>query len=155
MNARTAEWVRIGILGLGVVSAWSALVVQFRTFLAAYGTLFHVSTTVASNPLLTPCLYGSLAFLGAFAWAIYLYVYPNERSDVWLNRLLLFGVVFAAVVVLYDCADYFHLFRFGVPLVCTPGVNPLYTPCFRGLIFFAAAFATGFWIRKGDATERI
>lgn len=142
---RTPEWLRIGILGIGVISSWSALIAQFQTFLGAYGTLLHASTSVATNPLLTPCLYGSLAFLAAFVWACLLYLYPSERGDVWLNWLLLFGIVFAGVVVAYDCADYFHLFRFNVPIVCTPGVNPLYTACFRGLIFFTAAYGAGLW----------
>jgi uncharacterized membrane protein YbhN (UPF0104 family) len=131
------NYLRTFILGLGVVSAWSALILQFSNF---YGAVAG-----ATNPYLTPCLYGSLCFLAALAWSGYLIVRPNAQSEVWLQRLLAFGIVFAAVVVAYDCADYLGLFRFGVPIVCSPGVNPIYTPCFRGLVFFALAYAAGAW----------
>jgi hypothetical protein len=140
------------ILGAGVISAWSALVAQFRDFLAAYGTLWHASTTFVGNPLLTPCLYGSVAFLAALIWSLALHIRPGEASEKWLGRFLIFGIVFAALVVGYDCADYLHLFSFGIPLVCKPGVNPLYTPCFRGLLFFIAAYAAGWWQRKVRAS---
>jgi hypothetical protein len=143
---RVPEYIRALILAAGVGSSWSALIVQFTDFYRAYGTLWHMSTGIATNPLLTPCLYGSLAFLAAFVWSCVLLFRPNPRADIWLNRLLLFGVAFAAVVVAYDCADYLHLFIVGIPIVCTPNVNPLLTPCFRGLIFFAAAYAAGLWV---------
>lgn len=129
------EYLRTTILGLGIISAWSALVAQFVRF---YGGAY-----LATNPYLTPCLYGSLAFLVALAWSAYLILYPNLNSEKWLQRLLIFGVVFAALVVTYDCLDYLHLFSFGVPIVCTPGVNSIYTPCFRGLIFFLLAYIAG------------
>ena len=149
---RYTTYLRSLILGVGVISAWSALIPQFRDFLAVYGTLWHASTTAASNPLLTPCLYGSLAFLAALVWSLWLDINPNPDSGKWLSRFLVFGIVFAAVVTSYECADYFGLFKFGVPLVCKPGVNPLYTPCFRGLIFFIAAYAAGRWQHKAQAS---
>jgi hypothetical protein len=143
---RVPEYTRAFILAAGVVSSWSALIIQFGAFYRTYGTLWHLSTGSATNPFLTPCLYGSLAFLAAFLWACILFIWPNQRSDIWLNRLLLFGVLFAAVVVAYDCADYLHLFSVGIPIVCAPHVNPLFTPCFRGLIFFALAYVAGRWV---------
>lgn len=132
-------------MAIGVVSSWSALITQFKQFLAAYGTLLHASTTTASNPLLTPCLYGSLAFLVALVWSVYLHIEPNQRSEKWLTRLIIIGIAFAVLVVSYECADYFGLFKFGVPFVCSPGENPFYTACFRGLIFFIAAYWAGWW----------
>jgi hypothetical protein len=147
-NMEYGAYLRTFILGAGVVSSWSALIAQFRNFLGAYGTLMHASTTTFSNPLLTPCLYGSLAFLVALVWSTALHIYPNQASEKWLGRLLLFGIVFAVVVVSYDCADYFGLIRFGALFVCTPGVNPLYTACFRGLLFFIAAYAAGWWQQR-------
>ncbi len=148
MNARVASWARLLILGAGVVSSWSALIVQFRAFYATFGTFLHVSEGTVTNPFLTPCLYGSLAFLGAFFWASALHLRSSARSEVWLSRLLLFGMIFAAVVMGYECADYFHIFSFGVPLVCAPNANPLTTPCFRGLIFFILAYLASFWMRS-------
>lgn len=145
MTMRYTEYLRTFVLGLGVISSWSALAVQFQTFLGEYGTLLHGSTSLAANPLLTPCLYGSLAFLVALFWSAMLIVHPSGRSEVWLQRLLIFGIVFAAVVTTYDCAEYLGIFRVGVPIVCSPGQNPLYGACFRGLIFFALAYGAGVW----------
>lgn len=145
MSMRAASWMRIGVLGIGVVSAWAALIVQFRVFYAAYGTFAHASTGLATNPFLTPCLYGSLAFLGAFVWASILHLRPSVRSDIWLSRLLLFGVVFAGVVSAYDCVQYYHIFSLGIPVVCDPNTNPFFTACFRGFLFFIAAYILSFW----------
>jgi hypothetical protein len=139
------KYLRTFVLGAGVVSSWSAVIVQFSQFYKLYGTFLHASTLYATNPFLTPCLYGSLAFLVACIWSCWLVLYPNARSEWWLNALLIFGIVFASVVMLYECGLYFGYFRFGPILVCTPGVNPLYTPCFRGLIFFFLAFAASWW----------
>jgi hypothetical protein len=147
------DYVRTGLLGLGVVSSWTALASQFIAFLQTYGTLWHVSTSVATNPVLTPCLYGSLAFLAAFIWSCALLLRPNLSGDIWLNRLLLFGAVFAAAVVLYDCSQYYKLFSLGVPLVCSPQANPFFTACFRGLVLFVASYLAGVWvIRKRSIT---
>lgn len=154
MTRHTIEWIRIVILGAGVVSAWVALTAQSFTFYVAYRTFWHESTSVATNPFLTPCLYGALAFLGAFFWASILHLFPNPRSEMWLKRLLIFGIVFAGVVVAYDCADYFHLFSFGVPIVCNPNANPLATACFRGLIFFIVAYVTSVWLKGKPLPQR-
>lgn len=145
---RYLSYLRTLILGAGVVSAWTAVIVQSQSFLLTYGTFMHASGSTVTNPFLTPCLYGSIAFLVAFLWSCWLILNPNERSEWWLQALLVFGIVFAGVVNLYDCGEYFHIFRIGVPIVCAPGVNPLFTPCFRGFVFFLLSFVAGRYLRN-------
>lgn len=140
-----AAYTRTVVLGAGVVSAWSALTVQLVNF--------YIGATGATNPYITPCLYGSLAFLVALVWSSMLIVHPNPRGEVWLQRLLIFGIIFAALVTAYDCADYLGLIHLGVPIVCSPGVNPIFGACFRGLIFFIAAYAAGVWQTRSDNSE--
>lgn len=124
------------VLGGGVVFSWHALGLQFAQFIAQYGTLFQFTGITNANPLLTPCFYGSCAFVVAFVWALVLTTSYNHRSMRWLVRFLMFGVCFALIVLTYEALEYFKVFSVGVPISCAPGVHPLETPCFTGLLFF-------------------
>jgi len=136
------------ILG-GAVFAWTTLFGQFERFLGVYHTLFRFADCIMPNPLITPCFYGAVAFLVALGWSAYLIVRPSMRGDVWLSRLLLFGVFFALAVLGYEAAEYYKWIDFGgVSVSCAPGVHPLATPCFTGLLFFGAAYALSFAILR-------
>lgn len=125
----------------GTVFAWSKLIPQLRDFLALYGTFFRFSDCVIPNPFLTACFYGSAAFLVALFWSLAVYQHPSYASERRLRNFLLFGVVFAASVVSYEAALYYKLLAAGsVPVTCTPGVSPVETPCFTGMLFFIAAY---------------
>ena len=127
----------------GAIFAWSKLLPQFGDFQSRYGTLLHFNDLSIPNPFLTACLYGSLAFLVALYWSCRVYQDPHLVSARRLRNFLLFCVIFAASVVAYEAALFYGLLAPGaVPVTCTPGVHPLYTPCFYGLLFFTAAFIT-------------
>jgi hypothetical protein len=114
------------VLFFGTIFAWAALFRQFS------GT--------GPNPFLTACFYGSVAFLVALFWSVRVYqrpAFPGERR---LRNFLLFCVVFAATVVAYEAVVFYKLFSVGTnAFICTPGVPPLETPCFTGLLFFTGA----------------
>lgn len=129
MTPSTKKLIRIQtiILFLGTIYAWSKLLPQFATF--------------SPNPFLTACLYGSLGFLVALFWSVFVYQQPTERSERYLRNFLLFCVLFAASVVTYEAFVYYHLFGLRTnAFICTPGVHPLETPCFTGMVFFITAF---------------
>ncbi|HQT83082.1 MAG TPA: hypothetical protein PLW99_02960 [Candidatus Paceibacterota bacterium] len=127
----------------GTVFAWSATLSQFSTFHSLYGTLFRFTDCTVPNPLTTACFYGSTAFLVALFWSVRAYQRPHPVNQRRLRNFLLFCVVFAASVVAYEAVEYYKLF--GPPtsaFICTPGVSPVQSPCFTGLLFFIAAFVT-------------
>lgn len=129
------------ILFGGTVFAWSKLLAQFSNFHSLYGTIFKFSGCTVPNPLLTACFYGSTAFLVALFWSIMLYQDPNPVSERRLRNFLLFCVIFAGSVVAYEAVEYYKLLGGGTTaFICTPGVSPLQTPCFFGMLFFIAAF---------------
>lgn len=139
----------------GMVFAWTRLIMQFRNFHALYGTIWRFRDCTLPNPMATACFYGSLAFVAAFIWSLTLVQKPSLVSQRRLRNFLLFCVVFAGSVVSYETADYLKLIPGGgVPVSCTPGVNPILTPCFYGLLFFLGAFITSiFATRRLRATN--
>src|SRR5665647_240164 len=101
--------------------------------------------TVTKNPLLTPCFWGSVAFLFTLAWTLALLLESNSaklRSQ--LNKLwwlLLGGTLFAAgnnILPIYR----FYTKPAGSLIGCSSGVvtNPYVTSCFLGFSAFLAAF---------------
>lgn len=117
----------------GTVFAWSALLAQFGDSPFFGGT--------GANPLLTACFYGSVAFLVALFWSVRAYQNQSSASERRLRGFLLFCVAFAASVVAYEAVVFYKLLGIGTnAFICTPGVHPLQTPCFIGLLFFTGAF---------------
>jgi len=126
-HARGLLLVQTLVLFGGAIFAWSKLLPQFGDLPRA---------------LATACFYGSTAFLAALYWSCCVYQRPALASERRLRNFLLFCVVFAASVVAYEAIVYYKLFGIGTTVfICTPGVSPLQTPCFYGLLFFIAAFA--------------
>lgn len=140
MNTKGLLIAQVLVLVGGTAFAWSKLIPQFQNFFALYGTLFRFSGCAVPNPLATACLYGSTAFLVALFWSVTVYQNPQYASQRRLRNFLLFCVVFAGSVVLYETAEYYKLFTSAVSVTCTPGAFPLATPCFYGMLFFIAAF---------------
>ncbi|MFA7302399.1 MAG: hypothetical protein WC030_01485 [Candidatus Paceibacterota bacterium] len=128
--------IQVAILFVGTVFAWSKLIPQLTNFYALYGTFFRVSDCVVPNPFVTACLYGSLAFIVALFWSVRVYVAPSYTSERYLRNFLVFCVAFAGSVVLSEAGEYYHWYSSTVSVTCSPGVSPLATPCFTGLIFF-------------------
>ena len=143
MNAKTILLLQSFLLFAGTVFAWSNLLPQGGNFLKLYGTLFRFTDISVPNPFLTACLYGSLAFLIAVYWSVRVYQRPQYAGERLLRNFLLFCVVFAGSVFLYEAADFYHLLGAGaVSVSCNPGTPPLSTPCFYGMLFFIGAFIT-------------
>ncbi len=141
MPIKTTLLIQSLFLFAGTIFSWSKLFPQFLNFQALYGTVFRFNDLSVPNPFLTACLYGSLAFLAALYWSLRVYQRPQWGSGRALRNFLLFCVVFAGSVFLYEAADYYKLLGAGaVSVSCNPGTPPLETPCFTGMLFFVAAF---------------
>lgn len=141
------------ILAGGVVFSWSRVVIQLQTFYARYGTFFKFNDCAIPNPLVTACFYGAVAFVVALVWSGLIlqsevFVLKNER---YLRNFLLFGVCFAATVLTYEFLAFYKIIKTSGKIIsCTPGVFPLYTPCFVGFLFFVGAFLVAGYIVKSQ-----
>jgi hypothetical protein len=130
------------ILVGGTVFAWSKLLGQFDNFKFVYGTIFRFQDCVIQNPFLTPCFWGSLAFIIATVVSFFIWIKPVYTRERYLRNFLLFCVFFAGSVVVYEFVEYYKLFGANtVSVSCTPGVFPLFSPCFTGLLFFLCAYS--------------
>jgi len=138
----------------GMVFAWSKLIPQLVDFYARYGTFFRVSDCVVPNPFLTACLYGSLAFAGALYWSLRVYLSPAYMSERYLRNFLVFCVAFAGSVVLSETVEYYKLFTGVVSVTCSPGVAPVATPCFTGMIFFIVALVMALFTTRRFRSEK-
>ncbi len=128
------------ILAGGTLYTWSKLVVQIDNFLMSYGSLLRFQNCIIPNPLVTACFYGSIAMLVAFVWSARITYRYNEQSQKWLRYLLYFGTVFATAVLGFEFLQFYDRLSVEINAIgCTPGVHPLRTPCFIGLLFFLTA----------------
>lgn len=137
MNKEPLSFLLVVLLGSGMVFAWYALGEQISAYYAA-GNSF----VAPIHPVLTPCFYGSCAFVVAFVWALVLWR-TQGTSHVWMFRFLVFCTIFAAVVVAYESLIYAHVIP-SLPFNCAPGVHPLNTACFTGMLFFMVSAACSY-----------
>jgi len=145
---RVLPRLQVALLGAGTAFSWVTLVADYRRFFAAGGRVFELSGCVVQNPLLTPCFYGALAFLIAFAWSVAILrsspqvARARERGLVWL---LAAGTVFAWGNFAYEVLRFFSAQKTSSSFSCPPGeglVHPLLAPCFYGALIFLAALVT-------------
>jgi hypothetical protein len=139
------------LLAAGTIFSWSRVVVQFQTFIQRYGTIFRIKDCAFPNPFVTACFYGSVAFIVALVWSgvILQSQTPNPKSERYLRNFLLFCIFFALSVLTFEFLTYYKVFRTSAPIVsCSPGVFPLYTPCFIGMLFFLASYLVARYITK-------
>ncbi len=68
--SRTILKVQVAVLAIGTGFSWITLIVDYRRFFASGGHVLHFSGCVVTNPIITPCFYGALAFLAACVSAL-------------------------------------------------------------------------------------
>lgn len=138
---------QVAVLAIGTAFAWFTLAGDYRRFFGAGGEVFQWSGCAVTNPLLTPCFYGALAFLAALVWALVLLrsaPAAAARRQRGLNWLLAAGTVFAWSNLAYEVFLYSQQ-RPASAFSCPPPgeavVHPLMTPCFYGALIFLTALA--------------
>lgn len=142
---RTLLKLQVAVLAIGTGFSWITLVFDYHRFFASGGHILDISGCVVTNPVITPCFYGALAFLVAFVWAFAIFrstpdaVLKRQRG---LQFLLAAGTVFAWGNFSYEVYRFMQSKSATSAFSCPAGivgVNPLMTPCFYGALIFLTA----------------
>lgn len=144
-------WLYLQALALlaGNVIGWSTISKEVNTFCdeagGGFGSLLTFSGTVTTNPLLTPCFWGSIVFLITLAWTLTLILEKNKDKILKSHKKLVYllggGTVFALVNNIPVFYNYYTKPP-GSTVSCSADrvLNPFATSCFLGLAAFFAAF---------------
>ena len=149
--------VQVAVLALGVVFSWLTLLFDYQHFFAAGGHVLEVSGCAVSNPIVTPCFYGALAFLAAFFWSVsILRAAPDlmTQRQRGLNWLLTAGTVFAWGNFAYEVYRFIQPQPSASAFSCRREaalVHPLMTPCFYGALIYLAALVVSMFILRARA----
>ncbi|MBN1169307.1 hypothetical protein JXA63_05475 [Candidatus Woesebacteria bacterium] len=141
------------ILLFGVIYAWTNVFISFRNFYGFEGTIFKFRDCYLTNPVLTPCFWGAIAFLAAFIWSLRNLKITDEvilkKSQKYLTYLLAFGTVFAFSVF---GNEVFQLLRSdtGEIQTCLGSIdNPLKSSCLYGAIIYLTSFVYALKMKNG------
>ncbi len=123
----TLARLRTGLLALGTAFSWMTLADDFNEYFFGFSV---------SNPFLTPCFYGAIAFFAAFV----LSVLDLEKI---LVGLLVGGTLFAWGSFGLEAWRFYFPANAPSGFSCPPvaGGDPLLQPCFYGALIFTAALA--------------
>lgn len=128
------------LLLTGVLFSGFNLIKNFILFYQVEGTIFKIYDCSIPNPVTEACFYGSLAFLGAFIWSVFIYKKGTTKAQNYLWWFLGAGTIFAWYNVTKEFLAFYgpHV---GQILACggRPIVNPFLTPCFTGASIFLFA----------------
>lgn len=144
-------WLSVQLLALlwGNYVGWSTIIsdINYYCLNEAKGleALLSFSGTVTTNPLLSPCFWGTLVFGAATIWTVRLLILKDDtkraREYRQLLLLLVAGTLFAAI----NNVPLFYRFYTtpkGTAASCSVGkllTNPFMTSCFYGFSAFAGA----------------
>ena len=151
---RTLLKVQVAVLAIGTGFSWITLVFDYQRFFASGGHVLNISGCAVTNPIITPCFYGALAFLAAFVWALAILrsapesVLKRQRG---LQLLLAAGTVFAWGNFTYEVYRFMQSQPAASAFSCPAGeiaVNPLMTPCFYGALIFLTTLVVSILITR-------
>jgi hypothetical protein len=147
----------LALLG-GSIVGWVTIIREVDYFCEVQGTglsgLTSFSGTLTTNPIATPCFWGSIFFLIALGWTIYLLFVSDSQKTLWhqtrLVWLLVGSTLFAAANNVYTFYKYYSnnsgTDHFGCP--ANKIENPFMTACFAGGVAFLLALIFGYLYLK-------
>ena len=147
----TTFWLSLQALALvwGNFVGWTTIFRDVQIFCTneAKGleALLSFTGNVTTNPLLTPCFWGTLSFTLSLAWTIRLLLTKNEEKRRNEYKKLLILLIASTLFALVNNVPLFYRFYTtpkGTATSCSPGkllTNPFLTSCFFGLSAFTLA----------------
>lgn len=152
-------WLYAQLLALmaGNYIGWSTIFKEVRSYCKSesngFGALLSFSGTTEKNPLLTPCFWGSIAFLISFAWTLSIIAEKNQSNKQTSHKKLVILLAGGTLFALVNNLPIFYKYLTqptGVVLSCSVDkiTNPWLTSCFLGFSAFALAFMASFIAQK-------
>lgn len=141
-------WLSLTAIALiaGNIIGWFTVVSEITDYCKQLGGIWALtdfSGNIVENPLLTPCFYGSIAFLVALGWNVYLLRSKDNEKIAkhfrWFITLLVAGTVFAAVNNVPIFQQFYNNPENAISCSGKKVTNPYLTSCFLGLSSFTAA----------------
>ncbi len=154
MMSRTLLKWQVAVLAVGTAFSWTVLLFNYRAFFASGGRVVELSGCAVTNPIMTPCFYGALAFFIAFIWAIAILRSAPDAApgrERGLQWLLIAGTLFAWGNLGYETWRFLQPHPAPSAFSCPTGEiapNPLTTSCFYGALIFLTALVVSILIRR-------
>lgn len=136
---------------------WSTIVREVDTFCdqqgGGLGSLLTFSGTATTNPLITPCFWGSIVFLITLAWTLTLILEKDKSKITASQKKLVYVLGGSTLFAFVNNIPIFYNFMTkpkGSGLSCSADIvsNPFLTSCFYGFASFLAALICGFMAMK-------
>lgn len=155
-------WLSLQALALawGNFVGWSTIVHDVRIFCTneakGLDALLSFNGTVTTNPLLTPCFWGTLSFSFCFIWTIRLLLLKDDAKRRAEHKTLFYVLVGSTLFAMINNVPLFYRFYTtpkGTATSCSPGkllTNPFATSCFYGLSAFTLATLSGLGFKKSQ-----
>lgn len=123
--------------------------------------LLSFTGTVTTNPLLSPCFWGTLSFTACLIWTIRLLFMKDTKKRNEEHKKLFTLLVASTLFALVNNIPLFYKFYTtpkGTATSCSAGkllTNPFMTSCFYGLTAFVVAtlFAVGYKRYAVESTD--
>lgn len=153
-------WLGLQALALawGNFVGWSTIYRDVQIFCTneaqGLNSLLSFNGNVTTNPIATPCFWGTLSFTICLVWTIRLIVLKDEaKRSSEFNKLFIL-LIASTVFALVNNIPLFYRFYTtprGTATSCSPGKlmsSPFLTSCFFGLSAFTLATLSALGVRK-------
>lgn len=145
-------------LFIGSIIGWKEVISEINYYCNAngfgLGGLTSFSGTITTNPALTPCFWGSIAFVVATIWSIAILMQKSKNKQVEQMKKIFWLLLGSSIFALANTAYTFYKYysgnegspNFGCPAERI--VNPFTTACFMGATAFTLALITNILYKR-------
>lgn len=146
------------VLLVGSIIGWREVISEINYFCNSngfgLGGLTSFSGTITTNPALTPCFWGSIAFVIATIWSGYILFQKSETKQIAQMKKIFWLLLGASIFALANTGYTFYKYysgnegspNFGCPAERI--VNPFTTACFMGATAFTIALVTNLLYKR-------
>lgn len=166
-NKKIYLWLQALALTIGSIIGWVTVVREIDYFCDVQGTgltgITSFTGNITTNPIATPCFWGSIAFVVALVWTIYLLLQHDRAKLIWhqtrLIWLLAGSTIFALSNNLYTFYKYYSQSTGTDYFGCSIDNigNPFVTACNAGFLAFLLALIFGYlnlkFLKKGSTSR--
>lgn len=152
MTTKRANKLLVLLLISGTLFAWTNVLIEFRRFYELNNSYFKLRDCISTNPILTPCFWGSISFVFSTFWSMHILRLEKPENKLKhiknLFLLLVGSVIFAWSVFLYEVYQFINSDT-GFIQTCSGTVDsPLKSSCLYGAIIFTLSLLVAYKFKK-------